>query len=223
MCGRFTLAARPEELLAEFEGFDLDSEIPPRYNVAPTQEVLVIPNDGENRGQFLRWGLIPFWAKDENIGNKLVNARSESALEKPAFRHAFRKGRCLIPADGFYEWKKEPEGKQPYHITMADGKPFAMAGLWERWTPKEGGEEVRTFTILTTAGNDLVKDLHDRMPVILPKEAWERWMDRGQAAEDLQDLMVPFPAEKMALRPVSKAVNNARNEGPQCLEPPSEG
>lgn len=222
MCGRFTLAARPEELLEEFIDYRPPEEPPtPRYNVAPTQQVLVIPNDGSDRMQRMRWGLVPFWAKDVSIGNKLINARSETIAEKPAFRHAFKKKRCLVPADGFYEWKKEGKGKQPYHITVRDGKPFAMAGLWEIWGPKDG-EQLHTFTILTTSANDLIQPLHERMPVILPKEAWKAWLDPETPPEALQELLVSYPQEEMSLRPVSTAVNNVRNDSPDCLQDPSE-
>lgn len=220
MCGRFTLAARPEELLEGFLDYKPPEEPPtPRYNIAPTQQALVIPNDGSDQMQRMRWGLVPFWAKDVSIGSRMINARSETIQEKPAFRHAFKKKRCLVPADGFYEWRTEGKAKQPFHITVKDGKPFAMAGLWEAWGPKDE-EPLRTFTILTTSANDLVRSLHDRMPVILPHEAWKRWLDPATEPEALRDLLVSYPAEAMSLRPVSTTVNSVKNDSPACLQDP---
>lgn len=222
MCGRFTLAARPEELLGEFEGYALPEEAPhPRYNIAPTQQALVIPNDGSGRMRWMRWGLVPSWAQDVSIGSRLINARSETAPEKPAFRHAFRTKRCLVPADGFYEWTA-PEagrrGRQPYHLTVRGGRLFAMAGLWETWGPP--AERLETFAVLTTSANELVRPIHDRMPVILPREAWARWLDPGAGREALRELLVPYPAEGMDSRPVSAAVNNVRNDAVECLRDP---
>lgn len=223
MCGRFTLAARPEELLRELMGYLPPEEAPgPRYNIAPTQRVLVVPDDGSGRLAYMRWGLVPFWAKDPRIGSRMINARAETALEKPAFRHAFRKKRCLVPADGFYEWKATGgRVKQPYHITLQGGHLFAMAGLWETWGPQD--DPLRTFTILTTAANELVAPLHDRMPAILPREAWEGWLDRSSEPEALQELLVPYPAGAMSLRPVSTRVNNVRNDTAECLQDPDGG
>lgn len=218
MCGRFTLAARPEELFEEFPDFEFTPEVTPRYNIAPTQDVLVLPDDGRHEARFMRWGLIPFWAREASVGNRMINARAETILEKAAFRHAFRKKRCLVPADGFFEWKSQGRDKQPFHVALEGGRPFAMAGLWETWSPP-GAEPIPSFTILTTEANDTVRPLHDRMPVLLPAEVRQAWLDPGSDPERLLELLVPYRGP-MTLRPVSRFVNQARNEGPACLEPP---
>ncbi len=209
--------------------FDLDAPpLEPRYNVAPSQPLLTVrlDRDGEREWALLRWGLVPSWAKDPGIGNSLINARSETAPEKPSFRAAFKRRRCLVPADGFFEWQRRNKGKQPYYITLKDGKPFAFAGLWEMWTGP-GGEELQTCTLLTTEANELVQPLHDRMPVILAPQDFDLWLGKpGDADKEeitvLRHLLHPFPAEKMQAGPVSKSVNNPRNEGPECIEPVTE-
>lgn len=219
MCGRFTLAVPAEALASAFKLTQVP-ELAPRYNIAPTQQVLAIRGGETSReAVLLRWGLVPSWAKDLSAGAKMINARSETAAEKPAFRSAMRQRRCLIPADGFYEWQAQPEGKQPFHIRLADRGPFALAGLWEHWKAPTG-DWVYTCTILTTEANELMRPLHDRMPVIIPPEHYDRWLDpQIHDAGPLQSLLVPYPAELMLAAPVSKAVNRVANDGPDLIAP----
>ena len=218
MCGRYTLTT-PAERLAEQFGFDGPSvELPPNYNVAPTQGVAaVIEEGGQRRLEVLRWGLIPPWADDPQIGSRMINARSETAPGKPSFRRAFRERRCLIPADGFYEWQRTNGAKQPYFIHMEGGGPFAFAGLWESWS--KGGEgEVRTCTILTTEANTLVGEIHDRMPVILAADAYDVWLDPASERDELTALLAPYPEDGMEAYPVSRFVNSPQNNDPRCIE-----
>ncbi len=202
-------------------GVESAPAVEPRFNIAPTQHVAVIRRqpDGGRALAMLRWGLVPFWAKDLAIGNRLINARAETAAEKPAFRAAWRRRRCLVPADGFYEWKAGPGGKTPYFVSAESGEPFAMAGLWEHWEPKdEGGEgPVETFTILTTAPSEFMSRLHNRMPVILGQGSAEAWL----AGEPLPDGDGSPADPEVALRawPVSRRVNSPRNEDPSLIEP----
>lgn len=221
MCGRYTLA----KTLAEIEEIvgDLDAGIPlaPRYNIAPSQPVLSILGARPRRLTFTQWGLIPSWAKDPTIGSRLVNARSETAAEKPAFRSAFARCRCLIPADGFYEWAKVPgqRTKQPMYIHLRSGAPFAFAGLWSEWHGPDG-TELTTSTILTTEPNDLVKSVHSRMPVILPADAYDAWLDPGTSdADALTGLLIPYPADAMTMHAVSTRMNNVRHDAPDCIAP----
>lgn len=220
MCGRFTLRVSPEQI-ADLFSLDATPPVAPRYNIAPTQPVLAIREDYGGNGReatFLNWGLIPFWAKDPSIGSRMINARSETAAEKPSFRAAFKYRRCIIPADGFYEWQKVAGGKQPQLIGMADGALFGLAGLWERW--EQDGSAIESCTILTTEPNELLAPIHNRMPVILHPEDYDEWLDRSiQKADPLLHLMRPFPAELMDHRPVSTHVNNPRNEDPACVAP----
>jgi putative SOS response-associated peptidase YedK len=219
MCGRYTLAS-PTERLAEEFGVDASSIEPaPNYNVAPTQQVAaVLDEGGQRRLEVLRWGLIPPWADDPGIGSRMINARSETAPGKPSFRRAFRERRCLIPADGFYEWQRTNGAKQPYYIHMEDGRPFAFAGLWESWS--KGGEgEVRTCTILTTGANALVGEVHDRMPVILAHDAYDVWLDPASERDELTGLLAPYPVDEMEAYPVSRFVNSPSNNDPRCIEP----
>ena len=219
MCGRYTLAS-PTERLAEEFGVDAASiELAPNYNVAPTQQVAaVLDEGGQRRLEVLRWGLIPPWADDPGIGSRMINARSETASGKPSFRRAFRERRCLIPADGFYEWQRTNGAKQPYYIHMEDGRPFAFAGLWESWS--KGGEgEVRTCTILTTGANALVGEVHDRMPVILAHDAYDVWLDPASERDELTGLLAPYPEDEMEAYPVSRFVNSPSNNDPRCIEP----
>lgn len=214
MCGRYSITT-PLEALTEL--FDVESglNLRPRYNVAPTQDVPVLRLGEAGRElTTMYWGLVPFWAKDKSIGAKMINARSETAAEKPSFRQAYAKRRCLIPADGFYEWKTEGKVKQPWRITMADGAPFAFAGLWESWKDKEAGETLVSCTILTTEANDALRPIHHRMPVILPRESYAQWL-----AEPAQDLLKPWAGPALEAFKVSRHVNNARNDDPDCLEP----
>jgi putative SOS response-associated peptidase YedK len=219
MCGRFTLTT-PMPVLAELFLFPEAAPQPPRYNIAPTQAVATVRAADPNHRELAlcRWGLIPSWANDPAIGNRLINARSETAAEKPAFRSAFRHRRCLILADGFYEWQKTGGRKQPFYIKMKDGQPFAFAGLWERW--EGGGEPVDTCTILTTEANELVRPVHDRMPVILAPEDYGRWLDpETKKPELLEPLLQPFAADAMTAYPVSPVVNTPRNDSARCIEP----
>jgi putative SOS response-associated peptidase YedK len=218
MCGRYTLTTSVDVLAEEFEITSLLPEVPARYNVAPTQEVAaVLVDDDERHLEMLKWGLIPSWADDPSMGSRMINARSETAAEKPSFRGAFKKRRCLIVADGFYEWQKVNGGKQPYYIRMEDGSPFAFAGLWESWD--KYGEEIRSCTILTTEANHLVGEVHHRMPVILPPENYEVWLDPDmREAEPLLDLLRPYPDEEMEAYPVSRFVNSPSNDDERCVE-----
>jgi putative SOS response-associated peptidase YedK len=219
MCGRYTLAT-PVERLAEEFGFENSSvDLPPNYNVAPTQGVAaVLEEGGQRRLEVLRWGLIPPWADDPQIGSRMINARAETAPEKPSFRRAFRDQRCLIPADGFYEWKRTNGSKQPYYIHMKEGRPFAFAGLWESWKD-EDGPEIRSCTILTTRPNALAGEIHDRMPVILAADTYDVWLDPGSDRDELTGLLAPYPEDEMEAYPVSRFVNSPSNNDPRCIEP----
>ena len=223
MCGRFTLLPSDEDLV-RFFGLDEAAALVPRYNIAPTQDVAVvrIPPDvapGRRRLDLLRWGLIPSWAKDPSVGNRMINARSETAATKPSFRSAFRRRRCLLPASGFFEWRKEAAGKQPYYILRKDEGLLAFAGLWERWISKDG-EVVESCTILTTEANQTLRPLHDRMPVILDPEDFDLWLDPNTSGDPrLHALQRPYAEDALKLRRVSKVVGNARNDVPACIEP----
>jgi putative SOS response-associated peptidase YedK len=220
MCGRFTLRTPTADLVEIFEiarSFDLT----PRYNIAPTQEVAGVREvHGRREMVQLRWGLLPAWS-DASSGPPMINARSETAATKPAFRNAFRHRRCLIPADGFYEWQTAEGGpKQPFLITLKDERPFAFAGLWERCRGPDQ-KPVESCTILTTDANDRLKDLHDRMPVILPADLYVPWLDPEiEDIDALESMLTPYPSAEMSLRPVSRRVNNARNDDPECIRPP---
>ena len=219
MCGRYTLATQAGRLAEEF-GLDASSvEFPANYNVAPTQGVAAVLEEGGGRDlEVLRWGLIPPWADDPQIGSRMINARSETAPEKPSFRRAFRERRCLIPADGFYEWRRTNGAKQPYYIHMEGGHSFAFAGLWESWD--KGGEgEVRTCTILTTRANALVDEIHERMPVILAPDAYDVWLDPASERDELAGLLAPYPEDEMEAYLVSRFVNSPSNNDPRCIEP----
>ncbi len=221
MCGRFSLGASATTLVAQFGLFEAPSWSP-RYNIAPTQEILVVVKDpatASRQARRHRWGLIPSWAKDRSIGNQLINAQAETAATKPAFRVAFRKRRCLILADGFFEWKKENRHKQPYYIRLLNARAFAFAGLWEHWEGPEG-KAIDSCTILTTTPNDLLRPLHHRMAVILAPEHYDLWLDPGiQEVDRLQPLLCPYPAENMTAYPVSTRVTNPANDHPECVEP----
>lgn len=218
MCGRFTQKSPPRKVTEKFGV----GEVPPlveRFNVAPAQTVLAIREGGAGReAAFFKWGLVPRWAKDPAVGSKLINARSETVAEKPSFREAFRRRRCLVPADGFFEWSRRGGRKRPYYFRLEDGEPFAIAGLWERW---EGdGGPLETCTLLTTEANGLLAPYHDRMPVILRPEDYEPWLSAGAGhVEALGTLLRPYPPEEMAAREVSPLVNNPANDDPRCVEP----
>lgn len=221
MCGRFTLTVAPDELRAAFPDFDIPGDIPPSYNIAPSQPIPVVPNTGENRLDFYHWGLIPSWTKAENLGRyNFINARSETAAEKPSFRSSFRRRRCLILADGFYEWSKAKPGgsKTPYYFTLQDHSPFAFAGLWEIWHSPEG-DPLLSACILTTQPNETVKPIHNRMPVILKSADYQTWLDPEEGPpEKFQPLLRPYPADQMQTYPVSTYVNSPKNNSPQCIQ-----
>lgn len=225
MCGRYTLTAPGDAIV---EAFDLqtDLELRPRYNIAPTQVVAAVRVGKPGTGRALvelKWGLIPRWAEDPSIGNRMINARSETVAEKPAFRSAFKKQRCLVLADGYYEWKKLADGtKQPYYFRVEGGRPFGFAALWERWGRE--GEEIQSCALLTTSPNPLAATVHDRMPVILSEKDYDLWLDPAISdAEKLTRLFVSYPAEKMETWPVSRFVNKPGNDSPRCIEPVAEG
>jgi putative SOS response-associated peptidase YedK len=217
MCGRYTLAAPVNELVEQFDIDEYPSSITTSYNIAPTQEVAaVIAEDEKRKLEMLRWGLVPAWADDPNIGNRMINARSETVAEKPSFRKAFKDRRCLVLSDGFYEWRRTPDGKQPYYIHMKDGSPFAFAGLWESW---RDAQEIRSCTIITTEANELVGDIHNRMPVILAPEDYSLWLDPDfKEREALTSLLRPYPNDAMEAYPVSRRVNSPSNNAPGCIE-----
>lgn len=221
MCGRFALYADYDTLLKRFDIEETaigQAAYEERYNVAPSQEILAIISDGQNnRLGTLRWGLIPPWAKDKKIGYKMINARGETAAEKPSFRHAFKKKRCLIPANAFYEWKKDASGKKPMLIHLAQDELFAFAGLWETWKSPEG-KTIHSCTILTTGPNELMADIHDRMPVILTKKAERVWLDPEiQDPEVLKELIKPYASGELQAYEVSEAVNSPKNEGAELI------
>jgi putative SOS response-associated peptidase YedK len=221
MCGRFTLTAEFHEIIDRFaiEAAIKEELYLKSYNVAPSHSVLSVINDGEkNRLGYLKWGLIPSWSKDEKIGSKLINARAETLAEKPSFRDAFRKRRCLVLADGFYEWKRHENGtKTPMRIKLKSNEVFAMAGIWERW--KKGNDTIFTCTVITTSPNELMSDIHDRMPVILHKDDEQTWLNSEfQDSQLLSNYFQPFPQELMEAYEVSSLVNSPKNNGAQCIE-----
>ncbi len=221
MCGRFTIMMMPNELIEAFDLENISTEWVPRYNVAPSQPVMVITDPRTRSLDYMLWGLVPSWARDISIGSRLINARAETITEKPSFRTAFRRRRCLILADGFYEWNKANKARgisaQPFYFQVNGGKPFAFAGLWEIWESPEG-DVLKSCTIITTQANELVAPVHERMPVILtPETAWA-WLEDRPAAQ-LLEMLKPFPAEKMNAHPVSPLVNDSRREDPAMVLP----
>ena len=220
MCGRYTLVnlAHLTQLFPWITEPPVD--VPARYNIAPSQPILAVANDKPDRYDFFLWGLIPSWAKDPKIGNTMCNARGETLASKNAFKNAYKRRRCLIPADGFYEWKLNPDAKtkQPMYIRLRGGKPFALAGLWEYWADDKGNE-IRSATIITTRPNPLMATMHDRMPVMLSARDFDRWLRKDDVpAEELDDLIKPYPDDEMEAYPVSKTVNSPRNDGPELIE-----
>ena len=226
MCGRLTLQISTTQLSAFLDGLRFPSfaGLIPRYNICPTQPVACIRQSEENNLQAtsLRWGLVPFWADDLKIGARMINARSETVATKPAFRSAFKKRRCLVIADGFYEWKKTGETKQPYFISKIDRQPILMAGLWESWQSKTQPADppVETCTILTTQANSIMEPLHDRMPVILEQQHYDFWLDNQfDDRAELEKLLVPFKSDELQTWPVDTLVNKAANDEARCVEP----
>ncbi|WP_053362807.1 SOS response-associated peptidase [Bacillus sp. FJAT-27251] len=212
MCGRFSLFEDVEQLMQQF-GFEFAGEWDARFNVAPSQQVLAVApgRDGRRKGAMLRWGLVPFWAEDEKIGYKMINARAETIEQKASFKGPLKKRRCLILADGFYEWKRIGKDKQPFRFMMKDEQPFAFAGLWETW--KKGGVAIHSCTIITTEANALVEDVHDRMPVILGKDHQQIWLDPTvEEPAVLKPLLVPYKSELMKAYEVSSLVNSPKND-----------
>ena len=216
MCGRFAFYS-PSEATAALFGVNASQEVEPRYNIAPTQYIAAVRNSEQDGRELsmLRWGLIPSWAKDPSIGNRMINARAETVAEKPAYRAAYSRRRCLVLADGFYEWHKEAAAKVPYFISLANGQPFALAGLWENWHGPERDESIQSATLLTMAANDFMASLHHRMPVILEAETADRWL---ACDNDLIDYVGRHGPELRAW-PVDRRVNNARNEGEDLILP----
>ncbi len=222
MCGRFVQKAKPKEIKKEFKIGQLNPTIfQPHYNIAPSRMIpAVLEKDGMRIVEPLKWGLIPSWSKDDSFASKLINARSETLSEKPSFREAFKKRRCIIPASGFYEWDKKGKGaKQPYYFYLKDKEVFGFAGLWEEWTDKESGEITQTCTIITTEANEILEPIHDRMPVILREENYSEWLDeREKDTHHLEEFFVPFPGEKMDSYPVSRDVNNPGNNSAELIK-----
>ena len=226
MCGRYTLTLDIQTMLQVLlNRYDIELSLPfadyrPRYNIAPGQQIMAVINDGkQNRTGTLHWGLIPSWAKDPSVGYKMINARAETAAEKPAFKSSFQSRRCTILADGFYEWKKEKDKKVPMRVKLKQDRLFALAGLWASWkSPK--GESIYSCTIITTTPNDLLEDLHHRMPVILPAESEKIWLDPSIEDTDLlKSLLTPYPSHEMEVYEVSPRVNSWQNDTPDCILP----
>lgn len=221
MCGRFTLTVDPADLQAAFPDFSFPVQHQARFNIAPTQPVLVMPNDGKHRADYFIWGLVPIWAGDPSIGSRLINARAETLAEKSSFRGAYKYKRCLVFSDGFYEWKTQTgvKTKIPYHIRLLSGQPFVFAGLWDEWHAPDGSQ-LRSCTIITTEPNALMATLHNRMPVILPASAYEQWLDPNpQKPEALQHLLTAYPAGEMTAHPVTTLVNSPANDRPELIAP----
>lgn len=219
MCGRYTNTTATSRYADKFHA-EYDFDLEPSYNVSPSQDILAARTNQEGKRELtlLHWGLIPSWAKEPKTGFSMINARAETVATKPAFRHAFKRQRCLIAADGFYEWKPTEHGKQPYYIFLKDHEPFALAGLWEHWEGK-GYEPIDSCTIIVTEANKAIEKIRDRMPVILPPSAYDDWLDPEVTdKEQLQGLLMLCPASKIAMYPVTKLVNNARHDDPRCVE-----
>jgi putative SOS response-associated peptidase YedK len=227
MCGRYTSTSNPADLAAYFDVDEVvATDLGDRYNVAPTDEVYAVASsrEGTRRLGTFRWGLVPFWAKDISVGARMINARAESILDKSAFRRPFERRRCIVPADGFYEWEAVDgrKQKQPWYVTRRDGDVLAFAGLWESWRPVTGSDDGRVVscTIVTTEANECLAPIHDRMPVVLPPSAWAAWLDpENDRVEELHRLLVPAPDDLLGRVPVSTAVSNVRNDGPDLVEP----
>jgi putative SOS response-associated peptidase YedK len=224
VCGRYTLTVDPADLREAFPGLTFPEDMASRFNIAPSQPVAVVANNGKNAVEFFKWGLVPSWAKDLSIGNRMINARGETLADKPSFRAAYRRRRCLVLADGFYEWKAEPgqKSKTPMLIKLKSGEPFAFAGLWEVWHPDQE-DMLLSCAIITTTPNALMEKIHDRMPVILPAKGYDLWLDPAEQTPDalrvLDKLLKPYPATPMTAFPVSRAVNDPKNDSVECVQP----
>ncbi len=216
MCGRFAFYS-PSEAAAALFGVNTSIAVEPRYNIAPTQYIAAIRNSDNNERELvmLRWGLVPFWAKDPSIGNRMINARAETVAEKPSFRAAYSRRRCVVLADGFYEWRREADAKTPYFISLTNGKPFALAGLWENWQDKESDDSIQSATLITTEANDFMRPIHHRMPMILEADAANDWLGGDKT------MLETAAANSPSLRawPVDRRVNKSRNEGGELIEP----
>ena len=219
MCGRYSLTSDTERIDARFMARSTPSTQPARYNIAPTQQVWALVHTDGPKIIALRWGLIPSWAKDKAIGNRMINARAEGIAEKPSFRRALRKRRCLVLADGFYEWRKEGKSKVPHYIRLKSGEPFGFAGLWETWSAPSG-ERIQSCTIITTTPNALIAEIHNRMPVILPRNVEAQWLDPDiEDPQKVLPLLSPFPEDEIEAYAVSTVVNSPRNDVATCVEP----
>ena len=220
MCGRFQLKL-DEDWMAAF-GVAEPPDLSPRYNIAPTQGVVAIRRneEGVREADLLKWGLVPSFAEDPAVGNRMINARSETVARLPAFREPFQKRRCLVPANGFYEWRRAGRARDPFLLKMKDDEPFAFASIWDRW--RRGGDRIESCAILTTAANDLVAPIHNRMPVILDRSAYDLWLDPSADPEELQRILLPFPASRMVAVPVSPRVNSPAVDDPECETPVAE-
>ena len=221
MCGRFSQQRPASELAEIFAAEPLADEPGPRFNIAPTDDALVVVQRNERRAiTAYRWGLIPHWADSAKVGSRMFNARAETLTASPAFRDAFGRKRCLVPVDGFYEWKRVGAGRQPFLVARSDGRPLGLAGLWSGWHDPAADRVIRTFTIVTASPNAQVADLHDRMPVIVPEDAWSRWLDpQLDDPAELQGLLLPNEEVELVLQPVRRLVNDVRNDGPELIEP----
>jgi len=220
MCGRFTLTADMNELQSAFPWVGFPSQMTPRYNIAPSQPVAVIANDHPGQMNYFSWGLIPSWVKELDKFNPLINARCETLADKPSFRNAYQRRRCLILADGFFEWRKETDKtRTPIYIHLKENAPFAFAGIWERWQSKDGSE-ILSCAIVTTTPNELISTIHNRMPVILSKEIYPMWLDTDRQNQiDLSQYLIPYPSQLMLAFPVSKAVNSPKFDKPENILP----
>ncbi len=220
MCGRYSQTQDLATLTRRFKTARVRGEVRPRYNIAPSQPALVVVQNAARALDQYRWGLVPSWAKDPKVGHKMINARAETVAEKPSFQRPFERHRCLVPADGFYEWRTDPTraAKIPMRVELTSKEPFAFAGLWDRWTDAEG-RELRSFTILTTTANELVAKIYDRMPVILRPEDEDQWLDPGAELAALKRMLVPYAGREMTAYAVSPLVNSPRNDKPECIEP----
>lgn len=219
MCGRFTQTTGHDGIAREFPDVEIPASVPARYNIAPTQDALVVVNGERPYAAIFRWGLVPHWAKDTSIGSRMINARAETIAEKPSFREPYAKMRCIVVADGFYEWRREPGGtKTPMYIRMTGGGVFGFAGLWDEWG--KGDETLRSFTIITTTANELVANIHDRMPAIIPRDCYARWLSHSTAGPGgLDDLLAPYPSDAMEAYEVSHLVNKPEHDSPSCITP----